>query len=56
MMLCLATKCVLISMDSTIKSNISVGLPLDLLVYENNSFVLEKLITIDEDNPYFEMM
>jgi putative proteasome-type protease len=52
----LATKCVLISMDSTIKSNISVGLPLDLLVYENNSFVLEKLITIDEDNPYFEMM
>lgn len=52
----LATKCALISMDSTIKSNISVGLPLDLLVYENNSFVLEKLITIDEDNPYFEMM
>jgi putative proteasome-type protease len=43
-------------MDSTIKSNISVGLPLDLLVYENNSFALEKLITIDEDNPYFEMM
>jgi len=52
----LATKCVLISMDSTIKSNISVGLPLDLLVYEKNSFALEKLITIDEDNPYFEMM
>jgi putative proteasome-type protease len=43
-------------MDSTIKSNISVGLPLDLLVYQKNSFALEKLITIDEDNPYFEMM
>lgn len=52
----LATKCVLISMDSTIKSNISVGLPLDLAVYEKNSFKLEKLVTIDEDNPYFEMM
>jgi putative proteasome-type protease len=43
-------------MDSTIKSNISVGLPLDLLVYEKDSFILDKLITIDEDNPYFEMM
>ena len=29
-----AAKCALISMDSTLKSNISVGLPLDLLVYE----------------------
>ncbi|MEN9944852.1 MAG: hypothetical protein RLY18_810, partial [Pseudomonadota bacterium] len=37
-------------------SNISVGLPLDLLVYEKDSFNLDKLITIDEDNPYFEMM
>jgi putative proteasome-type protease len=52
----LATKCVLISMDSTIKSNISVGLPLDLLVYEKDSLKPEKLVTIDEDNPYFEMM
>ncbi len=34
----LATKCALISMDSTLNSNISVGLPLDLLVYERNAF------------------
>jgi len=52
----LATKCALISMDSTLKSNISVGLPLDLLVYEKNSLKASKLVTIDDANPYFEMI
>ena len=33
-----AAKCVLVSMDSTLKSNLSVGLPLDLAVYEANRF------------------
>jgi predicted proteasome-type protease len=33
-----AAKCVLVSMDSTMKSNLSVGLPLDLVVYEADSF------------------
>ena len=51
-----AAKCALISMDSTIKSNISVGLPLDLVVYDKDTFRLDRVITIDEDNPYFEMM
>ncbi|QWD48264.1 peptidase [Polynucleobacter paneuropaeus] len=52
----LATKCALISMDSTLKSNISVGLPLDLLVYEKNALKASKLVTIDDANPYFEMI
>ncbi len=52
----LATKCVLISMDSTLNSNISVGLPLDLLVYEKNSLKADKLVTLDESNPYFRMI
>jgi putative proteasome-type protease len=52
----LATKCALISMDSTLNSNISVGLPLDLLVYEKNSLKAEKLVTIDETNPYFQLI
>jgi putative proteasome-type protease len=43
-------------MDSTLKSNISVGLPLDLFVYEKNSFSIHKAITIDESNPYFGMI
>ena len=32
-----ATKCTLVSFDSTMRSNISVGLPIDLLVYEANT-------------------
>ena len=52
----LATKCALISMDSTLNSNISVGLPLDLLVYEKNSLQPSKLVTLDESNPYFQMI
>lgn len=52
----LATKVALISMDSTLKSNISVGLPLDLFVYSTNSFTKNQAITIDEFNPYFSMI
>jgi putative proteasome-type protease len=52
----LATKCALISMDSTLNSNISVGLPLDLLVYEKNALQASKLVTMDESNPYFQMI
>ncbi|RIJ44397.1 hypothetical protein D1614_24265, partial [Maribellus luteus] len=45
-----AAKCALISMDSTLKSNISVGLPLDLLVYEADSLQVTRFVAIDEDN------
>jgi len=51
-----AAKCALVSMDSTLKSNLSVGLPLDLLVYENNRFQTDRIVCIDEQNPYFQMI
>jgi putative proteasome-type protease len=51
-----AAKCALISMDSTLRSNISVGLPLDLLVYDNNSLAVTRFVTIDERNQYFQMI
>jgi putative proteasome-type protease len=51
-----AAKCALVSMDSTLKSNLSVGLPLDLVVYEVNQFKTDKVVCIDESNPYFRMM
>lgn len=51
-----AAKCALVSMDSTLKSNLSVGLPLDLVVYEANRFQTNKVVCIDENNPYFKMM
>ena len=42
-----AAKCALVSMDSTMKSNLSVGLPLDLVVYEANRFESDKIVCID---------
>ena len=51
-----ATKCALVSIDSTLKSNLSVGLPIDLLVYEADSLRCEELACIDETNPYFAMI
>lgn len=51
-----AAKCALVSMDSTLKSNLSVGLPLDLLVYREGRFASDEHVCIDEHNPYFRMI
>ena len=51
-----AAKCALVSMDSTMKSNLSVGPPLDLVVYDANRFQSEKLVCIDMANPYYRML
>ena len=37
-----AAKCVLVSFDSTMRSNLSVGMPIDLLCYERDSLVVRK--------------
>jgi len=46
-------KCALVSMDSTMKSNLSVGLPLDLACYGVDAFHLSRQALIDENDPYF---
>jgi putative proteasome-type protease len=51
-----AAKCALVSMDSTLKSNLSVGLPLDLLVYRAGALHSDDVVCIDERNPYFQMI
>jgi len=51
-----AAKCALVSMDSTLKSNLSVGLPMDLVVYQANQFQTDRIVCIDEHNPYFKML
>jgi putative proteasome-type protease len=56
MPLATAAKCALISIDSTLKSNLSVGLPIDLVVYEAGAFRSDQMICIDEANPYFAMI
>jgi len=46
-------KCALLSFDSTIRSNISVGLPIDLLCYERDRLRIDFQRCIDKDDPYF---
>lgn len=46
-------KLLLVSFDSTVKSNLSVGLPLDLIYYANNSFDVGYQKRIEQDDPYF---
>src|ERR1700736_6277452 len=51
-----AAKCALVSMDSTIRSNLSVGPPLDLAIIRRDEFRLSTHISIDTDNEYFRMI
>ncbi|HTH93715.1 MAG TPA: proteasome-type protease [Rhodocyclaceae bacterium] len=47
-----AIKCVLVSFDSTMKSNLSVGMPIDLLCYDRDSFCVNKTRRFDERDSY----
>ncbi len=51
-----ATKCTIVSFDSTMRSNISVGLPIDLVVYESDALRIGMQRRIDEDDPYYQMV
>jgi putative proteasome-type protease len=51
-----ATKCTIVSFDSTMRSNISVGLPIDLAVYETDALRLKLQKRIEESDPYFQMI
>lgn len=51
-----AAKCALISMDSTLRSNVSVGLPLDLLLYERDTLRVTRFAQLDSENQYFQMI
>jgi putative proteasome-type protease len=48
-----ATKCVLVSFDSTMRSNLSVGMPIDLLCYVRDSLRVEMRRRFDEGDAYF---
>jgi putative proteasome-type protease len=48
-----ATKAGLVSMDSTIRSNLSVGLPLDLVLIRRDRYEVARHMSIDDDNAYF---
>lgn len=49
-----AIKLLMVSFDSTIKANLSVGMPLDLQVYDTDSFIVSDQPRIEADDPYFQ--
>lgn len=51
-----AIKCVLVSFDSTMRSNIAVGLPIDLACYARDSFNLDRLHHITDSDSYFSQI
>ena len=48
-----ATKCVLVSFDLTMRSNLSVGMPIDLICYERDSLQVHRRRRFDEGDGYF---
>lgn len=51
-----AAKLALLSFDATIRSNLSVGLPIDILRYEVDSFSVANLATLEDHNPYWRAL
>ncbi|MBK7793046.1 MAG: peptidase [Betaproteobacteria bacterium] len=51
-----AIKCTMVSFDSTMRSNISVGLPIDLLLYHTDALSIGLQRRIEETDPYYQMV
>ena len=51
-----AAKCVLVSFDSTMRSNLSVGMPIDLICYQRDSIEVQMRRRFDEDDAYFSTL
>jgi len=51
-----AAKLALLSFDATVRSNLSVGLPIDLLRYEAGSLEAHNLITLEEQDAYWRTL
>jgi len=51
-----ATKCILVSFDSTMRSNLTVGMPIDLVCYERDSLELRMRRRFEPSDPYFTML
>jgi len=48
-----AARCALVSMNSTVRSNVTVGAPIELLIYERDSLNEGRRLYLTEDDPYF---
>ena len=48
-----AAKLALLSFDATMRSNLSVGPPIDILLYRNDSLTAANRVTVEEEDPYW---
>ncbi len=48
-----AARCALLSLDSTMRSNLAVGPPLDLAIYEKDRFELSQRLSFDLESPLY---
>lgn len=51
-----AAKCALVSFDSTMRSNLSVGPPIDLLMYRRDSLVADWQRRLEDNDPYLSIV
>ena len=51
-----AAKCVLVSFDSTMRSNLSVGMPIDLVCYEKDALAIRKRLRFEQGDAYFDAL
>ncbi|MCC7120440.1 MAG: peptidase [Gammaproteobacteria bacterium] len=51
-----AAKCAIVSMDSTVRSNLGVGPPIELRVYETDTFAPGRYLKFDEDDAYLHQL
>ena len=51
-----AAKLLLISFDSTLRSNLSVGMPIDMLIYRTDTFEIGEQRRIEAEDSYFRTL
>lgn len=51
-----AIKLLLVSFDSTLKANLSVGMPLDIQIYQQDSLDLPPVRRMQADDPYYQLV
>src|SRR5690606_10510252 len=51
-----AARCALVSMNSTIRSNVTVGPPVELLIYERDSLTEGRRLFLVEDDPFAKQL
>ncbi len=51
-----AARCALVSINSTIRSNLTVGPPVELLIYHTDALDGGRHLTLEEDHPYYRAL